>query len=298
MNKYLIFGCGYTGRRVAARLLRTGAHVIATTRDPATLDDLGALGCEVVQLDVLEAGSLEAVISQAARGCRVLLSIPPINTPQGLVDLVPRIVDALGDRPRCVVYLSTTGIYGNARLVDQTTPIAPVTQRQRLRAAAEQAVTGGPWTSMILRPAAIYGPGRGVHTSMRQGRFRLAGDGRNFVSRIQVDDLASLATAALQCSATGAYPVADEEPCASRDIAEFCARLLGLPLPGSVTKDEVSETRRSDRRVDGGAIRRLLGVDLKHPSYRTGIPAALVAEADAMPSGGPSGGEISGRGLA
>jgi len=103
MNKYLILGCGYTGRRVAARLLRTGAHVIATTRDPATLDDLDALGCEVVQLDVLEAGSLEAVISQAARGCRVLLSVPPIKTPQGLVDLVPRIVAALGDRPRRVV---------------------------------------------------------------------------------------------------------------------------------------------------------------------------------------------------
>ena len=137
---------------------------------------------------------------------------------------------------------------------------------------------------MILRPAAIYGPMRGVHSAMRQGRFRLARDGSNFVSRIQVDDLAALAVAALASSAAGAYPVADDEPCTSREIVEFCAQLLGLPLPGSVMESEVSETRRSDRQVNGSAIRRILGVDLKYASYRTGIPAALAAEADAASS--------------
>jgi hypothetical protein len=30
--------------------------------------------------------------------------------------------------------------------------------------------------------------------------------------------------------------------------------------------------------VDGRAIRRLLGVDLKYPTYRVGIPAALKEE--------------------
>ena len=228
---------------------------------------------------MLEPGALRGVVSRAGRGCRVLLSVPTIQSPGGLLDPTPEIVDALGDRPRRVVYLSTTGVYGNAKLVDETTLIAPVTHRQRLRVAAEEAVTGGPWASMILRPAAIYGPGRGVHAAMRQGRFRLAGDGSNFVSRTQVDDLAALAVAALQSSATGAYPVADDEPCTSREIVEFCAQLLGLPLPASVTENEVSETRRSDRQVNGSAIRRILGVGLKYPSYRTGIPAALAAEA-------------------
>ena len=177
-----------------------------------------------------------------------------------------------------MVYLSTTGVYGDTKLVDETTPIAAVTVRQRLRVDAEEAVRAGPWPSMILRPAAIYGPGRGVHVSMRQGRFRLFGDGANFVSRIHIDDLAALAVAALQSTATGAYPVADEEPCASREIAEFCAGLLELQPPGSAGASEVSETLRSDRRVDGSAIRRLLRVDLKYPSYRIGIPAALESE--------------------
>jgi len=281
MTEYLILGCGYTGRRVAERLLSTGAHLTATTRDPNRLGDLSARGCEVLQLDMLDPRSLKDVVSRAARGCSVLLSVPPIKSPRGLVDPTPKIVAALGNQPRRVVYLSTTGVYGNTKLVDETTLIAPATQRQRLRVAAEQAVTGGSWTSMILRPAAIYGPGRGVHTSMQQGRFRLAGDGANFVSRIQVDDLARLAVAALQSSVTGAYPVADDEPCTSREIVEFCGELLGLPLPGSVMRSEVNETRRSDRRVNGSAARRLLDVGLRYPSYRTGIPAALQAEAEA-----------------
>jgi nucleoside-diphosphate-sugar epimerase len=113
---------------------------------------------------------------------------------------------------------------------------------------------------------------------MREGSFRLAGDGSNFVSRIHVDDLAAHAEKALLSDLTGAYPVADEEPCSSREIAEFCAGLLGLPLPEAVSEEELSETRRSDRRVDGSAIRRLLGLELRYPSYRQGIPAALREE--------------------
>ena len=45
-----------------------------------------------------------------------------------------------------------------------------------------------------------------------------------------------------------------------------------------MTPAEVSETRRSNRKVDGRAIRRLLGIELRYPSYRTGIPASLAAE--------------------
>jgi nucleoside-diphosphate-sugar epimerase len=273
-----IIGCGYTGRRVARRLLAAGAPVTATTRDPGALRDLAALGAKVLRLDAGEPGSLEVLRNHLTLGARVLLSVPTLRGPHGLCDPTPRIVEALGDAPSRVVYLSTTGVYGNTRVVDERTPAAPVTERQRLRLDAEQAVMQGPWPSLVLRPAAIYGPGRGVHAAMREGSFQLAGAGSNFVSRIHVEDLAAHAEQALLSDLTGAYPVADDEPCTSREIAEFCARLLGLPLPESVLEEELSETRRSDRRVDGSAIRRLLGIALRYPSYRQGIPAALREE--------------------
>jgi nucleoside-diphosphate-sugar epimerase len=114
-----------------------------------------------------------------------------------------------------------------------------------------------------------------VQAALAEGRYKLAGDGSNYVSRIHVDDLAAISAAALLSNLTGAFPIADEEPCSSREIAEFCAELLDLGPVESVTSDDLSETRHSDRRVGGRAIRKLLGVTLQYPSYRQGIPASL-----------------------
>jgi nucleoside-diphosphate-sugar epimerase len=94
--------------------------------------------------------------------------------------------------------------------------------------------------------------------------------GDNFISRIHVDDLAAHVEAALLSDLTGAYPVADEDPCTSREIVEFCAASLGLRVPQAKASDS-----KTNRRVDGSAIRRLLGISLQYPSYRKGIPQAL-----------------------
>jgi nucleoside-diphosphate-sugar epimerase len=250
----LILGCGFAGQRVARRFLDRGAHVIVTTRDPQQLASLGAAPeVEAIRVEDLRVPS----------GALVLHSIPP--------DGPPGLLEALGDAPARVVYLSTTGVYGKARFVDEYTPVAPDTEKQRARVEVEREVAAGPWSSLILRSAAIYGPGRGVQEAIRNGSCQL---GDNFVSRIHVDDLAAHVEAALLSGVTGAYPVADEEPCTSNEIACFCARLLRAPLPSAPAKVRATS---SDRRVDGSAIRRLLGIRLVYPSYREGIPASLLS---------------------
>ena len=274
----LIVGCGYTGRRVALEMLSRNARVIATTTDDSKLRVLQAAGADVRRVDVFEPETLAALDREVPNGASVLLSVPTLRGSNGLFDPTPQLLEALGDLPSRVIYLSTTGVYGKSREVDDTTAVAPVTDRQRLRVKAEEQVAAGPWSSLVLRSAAIYGPGRGVHVAMREGRFKLVGDGGNRVSRIHVDDLAQHVVTALGSQLTGAFPVADEDPCTSRDIAAFCSNLLDLPLPASTTESDVDETRRSDRCVDGGAVRRALGVRLQYPSYKTGIPASLAAE--------------------
>jgi nucleoside-diphosphate-sugar epimerase len=273
----LILGCGYTGQRVARRLLDGGVTVTATSRDAdrPEMVQLAEAGAKVLRFDASDPTIPERLTREVRPGTRVLHSLPALGQAGALWDPTPSVLDLLGGRPGRMVYLSTTGVYGNIREVDETTPAAPATGRQRLRLAAEQAVAAGPWPSLILRPAAIYGPGRGVHVRLREGSFKLLGDGSNFVSRIHVDDLASIVVAALFSEVTGAYPVADDEPCPSREIVAYCTKLLGLPMPPSAGPDELDETRRTDRRVDGRAIRRLLGVDLRYPSYREGVSAAL-----------------------
>jgi nucleoside-diphosphate-sugar epimerase len=268
---FVILGCGYTGVRVAERLLRRGGRVLATTRSPGRLSQIAAAGAEVIEWDAAHSSGLEFI----PEGAAILYSIPLVDTPAGPQDRTREILAAMPFPPRRVVYLSTTGVYGAARDIDEFTPAAPRSAREYLRTEAESAVLEGPWSSLVLRPAAIYGPGRGIHVSLARGDFRLLGDGRNFVSRIHVEDLAEQAAAALSSEVTGAYPVADEEPCPSYEIARFCAGLLGLPMPPAADAAELHHTRGANRRVDGSAIRKALGITLQYPSYRVGIPASL-----------------------
>ena len=275
MGPVFILGCGYTGSRVARLLLDQGIAVSGSAR---TLDSMAPLiecGLRPLAFDAADSKSFSRLGENLEPGTRLLYSIPTLTGPTGRWEPARQILEAIGPQLSRVVYLSTTGVYGSAAAVNENTPPKPETERQKLRVEAEQAVLSGPWKSLILRPAAIYGPGRGVQAALPEGKYKLAGDGSNFVSRIHVDDLAAISAAAVLSDLTGAYPVADEEPCSSREIAEFCAELLQLGPVESVTSDELSETRRSDRRVGGRAIRKLLGVTLQYPSYRQGIPASL-----------------------
>jgi nucleoside-diphosphate-sugar epimerase len=268
---FLILGCGFTGRRVAQRLLARGCTVLCTTRDSLNLETPGALS---------------TLSSMVTSGVRVLHSVPTLA---GELDRVA--VDALHGAAR-VVYLSTTAVYGGAECVDETTPVAPQSDRARARVRTERAVLDGPWLPLVLRPAAIYGPGRGVQVSMRHGS--------GCVSRIHVDDLAAHVEAALFSEVAGAWPVADDHPCPSSEIANFillhpewgrpvaCGGLgqgrsrAGLLIHGqgrhlSFARGQ-GRLSHASRRVDGSAIRRILGIALRYPSYRTGIPAALAEQ--------------------
>lgn len=251
----LILGCGFTGSRVARRLREEGVAVTAIRR---------------AQIDFTAAEALGQLAAITAEGCVVLHSVPSLV---GAADA--RLLTALEGKASRVVYLSTTGVYGDAEVVDETTPAMPRTPREQARVDTENAVARGPWESLILRPAAIYGPGRGVHVSMSEGRYALMGDGTNYISRIHVEDLAGIAYAALFAPLTGAYPVADLLPCPSREIAQYCSEQYGWPMPASVTAAEVPETRRTNRRVDGRAICERLGVRLSYPTYREGIAQAI-----------------------
>ncbi len=245
----VILGCGFTGSRVARRLAERGVECVGTHRS---------------HFDVTKPPLRLEVPDRAL----VLHSIPLVG--EGMRP-TPVLMPLL-ERASRVVYLSTTGVYGATQFVDETTPVAPRTPRELLRVEEERDLASGPWKTLVLRPAAIYGPGRGVHASLREGRLKLRGDGSNYISRIHVEDLAAIAEAALFSDLTGAYPVADEEPCQAREIAEYCARRMGLAVPNP----DGSEPR-ANRRVDGRAILRELGLSLRYPSYRIGLDELVLA---------------------
>lgn len=269
----VILGCGYTGSRVAALAAGRGVAVYAAGRSFRHLP-LHA-GIRRFQVDLAQSDNLDALARELPAEYLLLHSIPVLDGPR---ELTNEILGALAGRARRIVYLSTTAVYGRRQEVDETTPPEPCTEEARLRLEAEQQVLAAGCSSIVLRPAAIYGPGRGVHVSIPAGRYRMAGDGSAWVSRIHVDDLAALVEAALCSRVGGAWPVADEEPARQRDIAAFVCALLGCAMPACAPPEQLHRTLRADRRVDGRAVFRAHGLRLRYPSYRTGIPACLAAE--------------------
>ncbi|MCW5962629.1 MAG: NAD-dependent epimerase/dehydratase family protein [Bryobacterales bacterium] len=266
---------------MARRLIACGMRVTATTREVTRLGALLADGATVVEFAVNPSVPGQIPTTLVDKWDVIIYSIPTLRTDAGMVEPAPELLRTLGATSKRCIYLSTTGVYGRQEVVDASTVPSPETPRERLRIAAEAAVIENFGNALVLRPAAIYGPGRGVHASLRAGRYRLTGNGTNYISRIHVDDLAAHVVAACQTELTGAWPVADEHPCTQREMAEYCAKLLGLPVPPSIVPGETSETLRANRRVDGSAVREALGIALQYPSYREGVPAAITAETQA-----------------
>lgn len=201
---------------------------------------------------------------ELGRKSHLLHSIPTLGPDEtrGLHDLIQAL------EPVRVVYISSTGVYGAEQNVDETTPAAANEPKGQQRLAEEAWITAGPWTSVILRSGAIYGPGRGVHVAVKEGRTPRTADS-GLVSRIHVDDLAALADAALFSDLVGVWPVADDLPCSSAEIVAWLSGGETLPASDIVIKG---------RSVNGRKIRELLGVKLRYPSWRTGVPAALREE--------------------
>ena len=111
---FLILGSGYTGSRVA-HLLEQQGHRVTALRSA----DFNTLNPETWP-------RLRAAQSESTR---ILHSIPVLRTESGYQATMPAIAPLLTDETKRVVYLSTTGIYGDAHDVNETTPVAPRHER-------------------------------------------------------------------------------------------------------------------------------------------------------------------------
>ncbi len=255
----ILLGLGFTTSRLAWRLLQRGdVEVYAAVRNPGRYADLEAAGVHLGGFD--PAGYPENSV--------LVHTVPPVAEPDASI---LRAFMA-GVRPRRLLYISSTGVYGGQREVSESTSVAPSEEKGFRRVDEEAWVAVGPWSHLILRAAAIYGPGRGVHVRLREGKLPRGG-GSEVVSRIHADDLAALLEAALFSDLQGAFPAADERPSSSEEIVEWCSRYMGLAeIPCEKTFPV------SGRRVDARQVFALLGIAPKYPSYQTGIPASLREE--------------------
>lgn len=269
----LIIGCGYLGRRVAARWRAAGQIVIALTRrntytlaarklipivgdvtDPASLRYLPAADT------VLYAVGLDRSTGRSMR--------------EVYVDGLGHVLDAL---PACrrFLYISSTGVYGGSDggWVTEDTPPEPAEESGRVVLEAEQLLRARHPGAIILRFAGIYGPGRLLRRDALLRGEPLVGDPQRWLNLIHVEDGADAVLAAEARGQPGeTYNIADDTPVSRRDFYTHLAELLHAPPAAFEPRPEPGAPHR---RVSNAKARNQLGWVPRFPDYRTGLPAAL-----------------------
>lgn len=279
--KLLILGCGYTGQRLAQRLLKEKIAVYVTNRQ-GTSPNLTAFTFTHTpdQAPVLPPTAAYAGVTH------VLSTIPP---------------DAQGNDPvaQCLLptletlslqwfgYLSTTGVYGDTQgaWVDETSPLKTQSVRSHHRVNAESTFLQSPLPTHIFRLPGIYGPGRSILDRLRAGTARHILKPGHVFSRIHVEDIVqTLWRSMQQPQPKSIYNVADDLPSEPSTLILKGAELLGITPPTAVAYDaaQLSPMAQSFwqecRRVSNLKIKSELGVNLLYPSYREGLQAIRAAE--------------------
>lgn len=288
MQTVSIVGCGYTGLRLARRWLEQGAVVRGYATGAASLAAITAAGAAAARLD------LDADAARTdAEGQLVYYAVPPATNGGGDARF-QRYLDGLGGRPRRLVYLSTTGVYGDhaGAPVDEDTPPAPLTARAARRVAAETLLRD--WAARrqvswcILRVAGIYGPGRLPLERLRRAEPAIRPQESSPGNRIHVDDLVSACVAAATLPRpSGVVNVCDGSDASMTEYLLRVAQLSGLPPPPLLSRVEaqarlppsVWSFLAESRRVDNRRLREELGVVLAYSDLDAGIRASLDAEA-------------------
>lgn len=272
---------GFSAKALAKRLVSQGWDVSGTVQ--CVQDYIRTENFSVLPFD----GSHPTVeISEAiSHATHLLITIPP--QPSGdvvLENFAEEISKA--SHLQWIGYISSTGVYGDTQgeWVDESSPLLATTKRNRQRIELESA-----WLKigkdhglplMVFRCVGIYGPGRNLLASVKQGRARRIDKPGLVFSRIHSEDLAQILEASMnKPQPSEIYNVSDDCPCPPAEAVEYACNLLGVESPPLVPyeKADLSPTARgfymTNKRVSNKKIKQELGVKLKYPDYRSGLDA-------------------------
>lgn len=282
-SQVLIAGCGDTGRHVARHWVEAGLAVTGLVNSRASAEALAAAGITPIQ------ANLDEPLPSLPDAGLIYYFAPPARSGRDDPRL-GRFLAALGRRqPQRVIYISTSGVYGdcNGAWVDEKRPVKPQTERAHRRVAAETrlAAWNGNW--IILRAPGIYGPGRLPLSKLRAGEPVLADADCGWSNRIHVEDLARAAVVtATQGPDRQIYNVSDGHPTKMAAWYGALATALNVPPPPQIdwqtAQRDFSAMRLSflaeSRRLDNRKILQQTGLQLRYADFKDGIAASLAHE--------------------
>ncbi|HET7365121.1 MAG TPA: NAD-dependent epimerase/dehydratase family protein [Burkholderiales bacterium] len=268
MQRLLVVGFGDVARRAAPLLAPRFATTALSRRSGFDLDQ-------------------RATLALSAADALLHCAPPP---QQGERDSrTANLLAALDDErvvPKRIVYISTSGVYGDCAgaRVAETRPLDPQTPRARRRADAERQLEH--WCAaraaalVILRVPGIYAADRLPLEHLRAGVPVLRRQDDVYTSHIHADDLATAVARALDADVpAGVYNAADDTELLIGDWLDLVADHAGLPRPPRVSRERIADLAppellsfmRESRRLDNARLKHVLGVRLRYPSVHEGL---------------------------
>lgn len=288
MNKpakpVVIIGCGDIGTLVAQHYLKNHDAVSTIVRSDNSRERLQSQGIETQQIDLTADFKLQAQTGH----CRLFHFAPPPR--EGTEDFHTRnLISALNKEsqaPARIVYISTTGVYGDCqgKWVDEDAPVNPQVDRARRRYDAEQQLLEYGNTHgtdiIILRVAGIYGPGKLPLKRLNEGHPVVRKEDSPYTNRIHSADLVKIAVAAMDSGRNGAvYHACDGHPGTMAEYFKAVAEKAGLPPPAEISLAEAADKlsagmmsyMRESRRLSNEKTLNELGIRLDYPTLEEGL---------------------------
>ena len=291
VQKILIVGSGDVARRILCQLPRA-CRVYALVRDVAAAAAWRAAGARPILGDLDQPASLRRLAGLADTVLH--LAPPPAH---GECDSRTRHLLASLSRaaslPRRLIYVSTTGVYGDCggAWIDETRPGAAHSARARRRVDAETTLRA--WgrrqgvTVCILRAPGIYAAERLPLARLQQGTPALLAAEDVYSNHIHADDLAAACCAAMRHGRPGrVYNVVDDSCLKMADYFDRVAAACHLPAPPRLSRQQLQDVltplqlsfMRESRRIRNDRLKTELHLRLRHPtvdSVLAGIAATL-----------------------
>ena len=285
----VIVGCGDIGRRVADRW--AGIPVRGLVRSAASAEQLQQAGITAIQANLDAPASLQDL--PVANALVYYFAPPPTS---GATD--PRMAHFLAAMdpatlPNRIVYISTSGVYGDrgGEVVNEDTPPNPQVDRARRRYDAEQQIRRFGQEHgiavVILRVGGIYGPGR-LPRKRLEDRIPIIHEHlAPSTNRIHAEDLAQICVAAAQRGrADTVYNVSDGTDSNMTEYFNTVADFLELPRPPTIDWEEAERSLstgmlsylKESRRMDNRRMLEELEVELKYPTLEAGLAAMEVEQ--------------------
>jgi nucleoside-diphosphate-sugar epimerase len=242
-------GTGFTGKALCLRLLKEGHKVVSLDyKEGVKTSELRNAGAEVVIGSVTD----RDVVDRCVRGAEVVYHLAAAFRELNVPNEYYREVNAGGTRnvleaakargARKVIYCSTCGIHGNVERppAAETAPIHPADYYQQTKyegetVTAEFARQG--MKTVVMRPAAIYGPGDPerffmIFRRVAKGRFPMFGSGRTLYHPLYIDNLVdAFLLATPEGKGEGqTYLIADERYYPIEEIVREVAKALGVEV--------------------------------------------------------------------